>query len=510
MKQIKGGVTAAKGYEAASTAAGIKYQGRTDMALIYSQVPCVSAGTFTTNVVKAAPVKWDRQIVDSGAGVQAVVVNSGIANACTGEEGMGYCKETAEAAAKALNIDAAGVLVGSTGVIGMQLPMQKLVDGIQVLAGKKAEGLQSGHDAALAIMTTDTVEKEMAVEIEIGGKTVTIGGMSKGSGMIHPNMCTMLAFITTDAAITKEALQKALSEDVEDTYNMISVDGMQKLVDGIQVLAGKKAEGLQSGHDAALAIMTTDTVEKEMAVEIEIGGKTVTIGGMSKGSGMIHPNMCTMLAFITTDAAITKEALQKALSEDVEDTYNMISVDGDTSTNDTAILLANGLAGNQEITYASSEYETFKEALHMVNETLAKKMAGDGEGATALFEVKVVGAESIKQAKTLAKSVVCSNLTKAAIAGHDANWGRILCAMGYSGVQFDPEKVDLFFESKAGKLQIIENGVATDYSEEVATKILSEPEITATADIKMGDYSATAWGCDLTHEYININADYRS
>ena len=407
MKQIKGGVTAAKGYEAASTAAGIKYQGRTDMALIYSQVPCVSAGTFTTNVVKAAPVKWDRQIVDSGAGVQAVVVNSGIANACTGEEGMEYCKETAEAAAKALNIDAAGVLVGSTGVIGMQLPMQKLVDGIQVLAGKKAEGLQSGHDAALAIMTTDTVEKEMAVEIEIGGKTVTIGGMSKGSGMIHPNMCTMLAFITTDAAITKEALQKALSEDVEDTYNMISVDG-------------------------------------------------------------------------------------------------------DTSTNDTAILLANGLAGNQEITYASPEYETFKEALHMVNETLAKKMAGDGEGATALFEVKVVGAESIKQAKTLAKSVVCSNLTKAAIAGHDANWGRILCAMGYSGVQFDPEKVDLFFESKAGKLQIIENGVATDYSEEVATKILSEPEITATADIKMGDYSATAWGCDLTHEYININADYRS
>ena len=397
MKQINGGVTAAKGYEAASTAAGIKYQGRTDMALIYSQVPCVSAGTFTTNVVKAAPVKWDRQIVDSGAGVQAVVVNSGIANACTGEEGMGYCKETAEAAAKALNIDAAGVLVGSTGVIGMQLPMQKLVDGIQVLAGKKAEGLQSGHDAALAIMTTDTVEKEMAVEIEIGGKTVTIGGMSKGSGMIHPNMCTMLAFITTDAAITKEALQKALSEDVEDTYNMISVDG-------------------------------------------------------------------------------------------------------DTSTNDTAILLANGLAGNQEITYASPEYETFKEALHMVNETLAKKMAGDGEGATALFEVKVVGAESIKQAKTLAKSVVCSNLTKAAIAGHDANWGRILCAMGYSGVQFDPEKVDLFFESKAGKLQIIENGVATDYSEEVATKILSEPEITATADIKMGDYSATAWGCDLTHE----------
>ena len=407
MKQIKGGVTAAKGYEAASTAAGIKYQGRTDMALIYSQVPCVSAGTFTTNVVKAAPVKWDRQIVDSGAGVQAVVVNSGIANACTGEEGMGYCKETAEAAAKALNIDAAGVLVGSTGVIGMQLPMRKMVDGIQVLAGKKAEGLQSGHDAALAIMTTDTVEKEMAVEIEIGGKTVTIGGMSKGSGMIHPNMCTMLAFITTDAAITKEALQKALSEDVEDTYNMISVDG-------------------------------------------------------------------------------------------------------DTSTNDTVLLLANGLAENPEITEKGEDYETFKAALNYINTTLAKKIAGDGEGATALFEVKIIGAESKEQAVTLSKSVVTSSLTKAAIYGHDANWGRILCAMGYSGAQFDPEKVDLYFESKAGKLKIIENGVSTGYSEEVATKILSEDHVTAIADVKMGDCTATAWGCDLTHEYVNINADYRS
>lgn len=407
MKKIAGGVTAAKGYEAASTAAGIKYQGRTDMALIYSQVPCESAGTFTTNVVKAAPVKWDRQVVDSGAKVQAVVVNSGIANACTGEEGMGYCKDTAQAAAKALNINADGVLVGSTGVIGMQLPIDKVTSGITVLAEKKSDSLASGNDAARAIMTTDTVEKEAAVEFEIGGKTITIGGMSKGSGMIHPNMCTMLAFITTDAVIAKEALQKALSEDVEDTYNMISVDG-------------------------------------------------------------------------------------------------------DTSTNDTVLLLANGMAGNPEITCGSKDYETFTQALHIVNETLAKKMAGDGEGATALFEVKAVGCESVEQAKLLAKSVVCSNLTKAAIAGHDANWGRILCAMGYSGAQFDPEKVDLFFESKAGRLKIIENGVATDYSEEEATKILSEPEVTAIADVKMGDCQATAWGCDLTHEYITINADYRS
>ncbi len=407
MRQIKGGVTAAKGYEAAGAAAGIKYKDRTDMALIYSQAPCVTAGTFTTNVVKAAPVKWDRQVVDSGVMSQAIVVNSGIANACTGEEGFGYCKDTAEAAAKALGISAAGVMMGSTGVIGMQLPIEKLTAGIEALAEKKNASTESGTEAAKAIMTTDTGEKEIAVEIEIGGKPVIVGGMAKGSGMIHPNMCTMLAFITTDAVIGREALQKALSEDVPDTYNMISVDG-------------------------------------------------------------------------------------------------------DTSTNDTVLLLANGLAENPEIVYGSGDYIIFAQALHAVNEYLAKKIAGDGEGATALFEVKAVGCESESQAKTLAKSIVCSNLTKAAIAGHDANWGRILCAMGYSGAQFEPEKVDLFFESKAGKIQIIENGTAVDYSEEEATRILSEPEVTAIADVKMGDKEATAWGCDLTHGYIDINADYRS
>lgn len=407
MKQIKGGVTAAKGYEAASTAAGIKYKDRTDMALIYSQVPCAAAGTFTTNVVKAAPVKWDRQIVEKGNSVQAVVVNSGIANACTGEEGFGYCRDTAKAAAEALHIPEEAVVMGSTGVIGMQLPIEKLKKGIKTLAEKK------------------------------------------------------------DASV-------------------------------------------ESGTEAAKAIMTTDTLEKELAVQIEIGGKTVTLGGMAKGSGMIHPNMCTMLAFITTDAVIGKETLQKALSEDVADTYNMISVDGDTSTNDTVLLLANGLAENPKIVYGSEDYKKFSQALHAVNEYLAKKIAGDGEGATALFTVKAVGCESTKQAKTLAKAVVCSNLTKAAIAGHDANWGRILCAMGYSGAQFDPEKVDLFFESKAGRIQIIENGTAVNYSEEEATKILSQPEVTATADIKMGDKEAVAWGCDLTHGYIDINADYRS
>ena len=242
----------------------------------------------------------------------------------------------------------------------------------------------------------------------------------------------------------------------------------------------------------------------------EAGGKTVTLGGMCKGSGMIHPNMCTMLSFVMTDANISQELLQKALSASVTDTYNMVSVDGDTSTNDTCLLLANGLAGNPEITQEDEDYKNFCEALDYINTCLAKKMAADGEGATALFEVKVIGAESKEQAVTLSKSIVTSNLTKAAIYGHDANWGRILCAMGYSGAQFDPEKVDLYFESAAGKIKIIENGVATDYSEEEATKILSEKEVTAIADVKMGTFSATAWGCDLTYDYVKINADYRS
>ncbi len=404
---IEGGVTAAKGFRAASTAAGIKYKDRQDMALIYSEVPCAAAGTFTTNVVKAAPVKWDQDIVYNKPGAQAVVINAGIANACTGAEGYGYCKETADGAGQVLGIAADSVLVASTGVIGMQLPMDRISAGVRAMAPK--------------------------------------------------------------------------------------LDG-----------------SLESGTAAARAIMTTDTKKKEAAVTVELGGKTVTIGGMCKGSGMIHPNMCTMLGFITTDAAISREMLQAALSEDVEDTYNMVSVDGDTSTNDTVLLLANGMAGNPEIRSKNQDYEAFKAALHQVNETLAKKIAGDGEGCTALFEVKIVGAESKEQAVTLAKSVITSSLTKAAIFGHDANWGRILCAMGYSGAQFDPEQVDLFFESKAGKLKIIENGVAVDYSEEKATEILSQPEVTAVADMKMGDATAVAWGCDLTFDYVKINADYRS
>ena len=407
MEIITGGVTAAKGFMAAAAAAEIKYKNRTDMAMIYSKVPCVAAGTFTTNVVKAAPVKWDQDVVYNHPFAQAVICNSGIANACTGEEGYGYCKETADAAAEALNIPADSVLVASTGVIGMQLPIDRIADGVRKMA---------------------------------------------------------------------------------------------PLLD----------ESLEAGTEAAKAIMTTDTKKKEVAVQFEIQGKTVTVGGMCKGSGMIHPNMCTMLGFVTTDINISKELLLEALQEDVKDTYNMVSVDGDTSTNDTVLLLANCMAENEKITEKNEDYQAFCQALNYVNTCLAKKIAGDGEGATALFEVKVIGAKDKEQAVTLSKSVVTSSLTKAAIYGHDANWGRILCAMGYSGAEFDPEKVDLYFESRAGKIKIIENGVSTGYSEDEATKILSEDEVTAIADVKMGDAHATAWGCDLTYDYVKINADYRS
>ncbi len=407
MKQIKGGITVVPGFEAAAVAAQIKYEGRTDMALIYSSVPCVAAGTFTTNVVKAAPVKWDQKIVKQGGAVQAIIVNSGIANACTGEEGMQYCEETAQTAAEVFGIQKEQVLVSSTGVIGKQLPMEKIQAGIHMLAQAK------GND----------------------------------------KLC---------------------------------------------------------GAEAAEAILTTDTHKKEAAVQLEIGGKTVTIGAMAKGSGMIHPNMCTMLSFLVTDAVIEKEVLQKVLSEDVEETYNMISVDGDTSTNDTVLFLANGLAQNASICPGTEEYKAFAAAVHTVNEQLAKAIAGDGEGATALLEVEVVGAADKEQAKKISKSVVCSNLTKTAVAGHDANWGRILCAMGYAGVSFVPEQVDLFLESAAGTVQILSDGVALPYSEEKATEILSEEKVKILADLKLGDGKATAWGCDLTHGYIDINADYRS
>lgn len=405
--QIEGGVTAAKGFQAAGVEAAVKYQNRRDMALIYSEAPCGAAGTFTSNLVKAAPVQWDKQLVDNSPYVQAVIVNSGIANACTGKQGMDCCRAEAECAGRLLGIPEEAVLVASTGVIGMQLPVDRITAGIEKLAAAKNDTLQAGHDAARAIMTTDTVPKEIAVQVTLGGKTVTLGGMCKGSGMIHPNMCTMLGFLTTDANISKEMLQKALSADVVDSFNMISVDG-------------------------------------------------------------------------------------------------------DTSTNDTLLLLANGLAGNDEITSQGEDYDVFCRALRHVTTYLARKMAGDGEGATALFECKVIGAATKQDARTLARSVICSSLSKAAIFGHDANFGRFLCALGYSGAVFDPENVDLYFQSENGQIHIYSAGTALDYSEKEATNILSAPEVTILADMHMGSHEACAWGCDLSYDYVKINADYRS
>lgn len=407
MKVIEGGVTAAKGFYAAGAEAQIKYKNRKDMALVYSKTPAVTAGTFTTNVVKAAPVKWDIRLVKEQEYAHAVVLNSGIANACTGAQGMEVNEAMAKAMGEALGVETNQVLTASTGVIGMPLPLDRFCAG-----------------------------------------------------------------------------SKKLAETMSDT--------------------------IQAGTQAAEAIMTTDTHSKECAVTVEIGGCQVTIGGMSKGSGMIHPNMATMLSVITTDAAISKDLLQKAASADVKTSFNQISVDRDTSTNDTMLILANGLAGNPMIAEENQDYKVFCQALHQVTTTLAKMMAADGEGATKLFTTVILNAETEEKAVMLSKSVITSNLVKTAVYGSDANWGRILCAMGYSGAEFDPDKVDLYIESEAGRLKLVENGMATDYSEELATKILSQSQVTATADLKEGCATATAWGCDLTYDYVKINGDYRS
>jgi glutamate N-acetyltransferase/amino-acid N-acetyltransferase len=408
MEIINGGITAAKGFKAAGANAGIKNKTKKDMALVVSEKPCVAAGTFTTNKVKAAPVKWDQHVVFESEEVNAFVVNSGVANACTGQEGYDNCRRLAGRVGEKLGFDADSVLVMSTGVIGMQLPMDVMLGGIDILVPELSETAAAGELASEAIMTTDTRKKQVAVTVDVGGVTVTLGGMCKGAGMIHPNMATMLGFVTTDACVDKAVLQKMLSEIIADTFNMISVDG-------------------------------------------------------------------------------------------------------DTSTNDTFVVLANGMAGNERISSSKDEgYAAFREGLEYVCRELAKAIAGDGEGATCLFEANVINAATKEQAKVLAKSIITSNLTKAAIFGHDANWGRILCAMGYSGADFDPEVVDIYFESEAGRLKIVENGTATDYSEELATKILSCNSVRAIADVKQGSEEATAWGCDLTFDYVKINADYRS
>jgi len=406
MEIIKGGVTAPKGYKAAGIYAGIKKK-KKDMALVYSTVSANAAGTFTTNLVKAAPVIWDMNIVEKFGKARAVVLNSGVANACTGELGTLNNEKMAVSMAEELGLKKEEVLTASTGVIGKQLPIDIIGEGCKLLAANLGEETEYGDLAAEAIMTTDTFVKQYAVSFVIDGITVTLGGMAKGSGMIHPNMATMLGVITTDLAISKELLLTAIREDVKDSFNMVSVDR-------------------------------------------------------------------------------------------------------DTSTNDSLIILANGLAGNKEITEEDGNYKLFAQALRKVTTELSKMMASDGEGATKLFECTVKGADSKDQAVILSKSIITSNLVKTAVYGNDANWGRILCAMGYAGVAFAPDKVDLFIESSAGTLKLVENGMATDYSEETATEILKQKEVKAIADIKSGSCEATAWGCDLTDGYIKINADYRS
>lgn len=407
MKIIDDGtVTLPKGFYGAGDHVGIKKE-KKDLALIYSEVDALAVGTFTQNVVKAAPVLWDKMVVENYDSARVIAINSGVANACTGDEGIYNNELFASKVADNFGVKKEEVLICSTGVIGKQLPMDKIIEGI--------------------------------------------------------------------------AKVKALLNDDQ-----------------------------KSGEIVAQSIMTTDTKPKHIAVTIELGGKIVTIGACCKGSGMIHPNMATMLGFITTDCNISKELLNKALKEVITDTFNMVSVDRDTSTNDTVLLLANGLANNEKITSENDDYYKFKEALYYVSEYLAKAIAGDGEGATKLLEVQVHGANSIKQAKVIAKSVCTSPLVKTAVYGNDANWGRLLCAMGYSGEEFDTYNVDLSIASEHGTLQLVTKGMATDYSEELATKILSSSEVKAIIDIHNGEYKATAWGCDLTYDYVKINADYRS
>jgi glutamate N-acetyltransferase/amino-acid N-acetyltransferase len=405
MEILKGNAATAKGFRAAGYAAGIKNTTKLDVAVLTSDVPCVAAGCFTTNVVKAAPVLWDMKNIKNK--IQGVVANSGNANACTGEQGLADAEETAAKLAGLMSLEAKNILVCSTGVIGVPLPMEKIKKGVE----------------------------------------------------------------------------------------------------GAHALLSHSYEG---GVTASQAIMTTDTVEKTAAVRVEIKGKPVVIGGMCKGSGMINPNMATMLCFITTDCNISGRLLNKALKKCVADTFNMISVDGDMSTNDTVLALANGMAENNVISDEDDDYKVFCEGLMYVAKTLAIMCADDGEGATKLIEATVKGAKTKDEARTIANSVVSSNLLKAAIFGEDANWGRVLCAMGYSGAQFDPLGVTIVFRSDAGEIKLMDSGKPIIFDENKAAKILAEHKIYIDMHLSEGRQSATAWGCDLTYDYVKINGDYRS
>ena len=404
MKEIQGGICAAKGFKANGIHCGIrKNKSKRDLSLIVSDVRAAAAAVYTTNLVKGAPILVNQKHLADGY-AQAIICNSGIANTCNAN-GVEMAEEMGKLVEKATGVKSDDVVIASTGVIGMPLNVTPIAN------------------------------------------------------------------------------------------------GMDELVAGL---------GYDNNSLAAEGIMTTDTKKKETAVSFEIDGVECRIGGMAKGSGMIHPNMATMLVFVTSDVAITSEMLQKAVSDDVKTSFNMISVDGDTSTNDTFAVLANGMAGNKLIDSEGEAYDAFCEALHKVSVDLSRKIAGDGEGATKLLECKVTGGKTDEIAKKVAKSVICSSLTKAAMFGADANWGRVLCAIGYSGADVDIEKINVSFKSVKGTIEVCRNGAGVDFSEEKAKEILLENEIDILVDLNDGDFDATAWGCDLTYEYVKINGDYRT
>ena len=399
------GVTAPKGFLAAGIHCGVrKNHSKLDLALIYSEVPGNAAGVYTKNKVKGYPLYITKDhLADKKA--QAIIINSGNANTCTGDDGLLKAKQMADFQAKALNIKTEDVLVASTGVIGVPLNIDKIKKGIPLLTEK------------------------------------------------------------------------------------LSTEGSE---------------------DAAHAIMTTDKVKKEIAVEFTIGGKTVTLGAIAKGSGMIEPNMGTMLSFLTTDLNISSELLEEALKESTKISYNRVSVDGDTSTNDMVLIIANGLADNKEIVTKNADYYTFLNVLNKENISLAKMIARDGEGANKLIECIVYNAENKKDAEILSKSVINSPLVKTAMFGSDANWGRVLCALGYSGVDINPNTIDLYFKSDLDEIKVCENGQGTSFDEIKAKEILLREEIKILVDMKSGTESAIAWGCDLSYDYVKINGEYRS
>lgn len=402
---IDGGVTAPKGFLASGIHCGLKQSNlKKDLALIYSEVPAAAAGMYTKNKVKGAPIYITKDHLNNKK-AQAIIVNSGNANTCNGDDGLQKAKKMASLQAKELKLKTDDVLVASTGVIGVPLNIDAIKNGIPLLTEK----------------------------------------------------------------LSKEGFD-----------------------------------------DASSAIMTTDTFKKQIAIEFYLGNNKITIGAMAKGSGMIEPNMGTMLSFITTDLSISPELLQEALKASVSVTYNRVSVDGDTSTNDMVLILANGLAENPAITEKDENYNTFLKVLTELNTLMAKNIAKDGEGATKLLECQIIGAKSEEDAVILGKSVINSSLVKTAMFGSDANWGRILCALGYSNINFDPEKVDVSFESPAGTIKVCEAGSSLPFDENVAKKVLSENEIIIKVNLFLGDYDAYVWGCDLSYEYVKINGDYRS